>query len=260
MKLTQAIKTAAGAGLIVSTTVFSPLSNAALTTYSSDFEGSTGDLNADGWANFVDNTFGTYNFALNGGQTQGSTIESGQGGATQGNDHLNVFSNYDDGVHALGVNLSYSIFQTQITSTADIGTTWRFSFDAKAPAQAGGNAGGTPAIDPGTSASAEAFVLGFGPGFAFNFPIWNVDMSALSPTEWTTFDLDITFNEVNPGDWDGWAIQFGFKNVATNYDDSGVLYDNVSFAQVSTVPVPAAAWLFGSAVAGLLVARRKTSA
>mgnify|MGYP001458767993 CR=1 FL=1 len=41
----------------------------------------------------------------------------------------------------------------------------------------------------------------------------------------------------------------------------GKNYDRYSWAvragDVSSVPVPAAAWLFGSALAGLLVARRK---
>lgn len=246
MKIKTALIIATGTSFLS----LAPLANAALSAYSSDFEGSTGDFNADGWLNFVSNPGGNYGFPLDGGQTQGTTVASGEGGAAQGNDHFNVFSNYDDGSHGTGGLVEYNVFQQQTTSLSDVGSSWTFSFDAKAPA-------GGPAIDPGSSASAGAFIKGFGPGFGFFFPIYNEDTTTLSDSTWTTFSHTLTLNSVNPGDWDNWIIQFGFVNTATNFDDSGVLYDNVSFSQVSAVPVPAAAWLFGSALLGLVAVRRK---
>ena len=53
-------------------------------------------------------------------------------------------------------------------------------------------------------------------------------------------------------------LSFGFGATATGNNGSGVFYDNLSFAQVAPVPVPAAVWLFGSGLLGLLgVARRR---
>ena len=44
----------------------------------------------------------------------------------------------------------------------------------------------------------------------------------------------------------------------TGGESTGVNYDNVKIDQVSApVPVPAAAWLFGSALAGLVATRRR---
>lgn len=235
-----------------------PLSSAALNNYSADFEGapllgSTGE----GWLNFIDNGFGTYGFELD-GATQVATIASGEGGPAQGNDHLNVFNNYDDASHNVAGNtLTASVFQQQNTSLSNVGQTWRFSYDAKAPSVAGGTAGGTPAVDAGSGATAEAFISGFGPGFSFFFPIYDENTAALGDSTWTTFSHDVTLTSALPGDWDNWIIQFGFRNSASDFADTGVLYDNVSFELVTTaVPVPAAAWLMGSALLGLAGVKR----
>ena len=56
----------------------------------------------------------------------------------------------------------------------------------------------------------------------------------------------------------GDTLSFGFGAVSTNNLPSGVFYDNLVFAEVSQVPVPAAVWLFGSGLIGLVgVARRR---
>ena len=58
----------------------------------------------------------------------------------------------------------------------------------------------------------------------------------------------------------GELLQFGFANEATDWAPSSVFYDNLSFAEVSAIPVPAAVWLFGSGLLGLVgVARRRKS-
>ena len=55
-------------------------------------------------------------------------------------------------------------------------------------------------------------------------------------------------------------LSFGFVATATGNNGSGNFYDNLVFAEVSQVPVPAAVWLFGSGLIGLIsVARRKTA-
>ena len=54
-------------------------------------------------------------------------------------------------------------------------------------------------------------------------------------------------------------LTFGFVATSTNYNGSGVFYDNLNFDRV-VVPVPAAVWLFGSGLLGLIgIARRKKS-
>ncbi len=62
----------------------------------------------------------------------------------------------------------------------------------------------------------------------------------------------------------GELLQLGFNNTATDYSPSGVFYDNLCFdaaggcGGVPEVPVPAAVWLFGSGLLGLVgVARRR---
>jgi hypothetical protein len=53
-------------------------------------------------------------------------------------------------------------------------------------------------------------------------------------------------------------LSFGFGAVSTENNGSGIFYDNLVFAEVAPVPVPAAVWLFGSGLLGLVgVARRR---
>jgi hypothetical protein len=63
--------------------------------------------------------------------------------------------------------------------------------------------------------------------------------------------------EYAPSDLNAWAFHTvdGYQNIITK----NVTYHSwaVRAGDVSSVPVPAAAWLFGSALAGLLVGRRK---
>jgi hypothetical protein len=71
--------------------------------------------------------------------------------------------------------------------------------------------------------------------------------------DWSGGELSLLIDEA----WLGQTLQIGFTNTATNFNGSGVFYDNLN---VSAVPVPAAAWLFGSGLLGLVgVARRRKS-
>lgn len=248
MKLNNTLKLAVASAVLAA----SQSSLAAISTISQDFEGNTGTLGTDGWLNFISQTGGgTYSFPLD-GAAQVATIASGEGGVAQGNDHLNVFSNYDDASHGF-TTLEVSVFQQMTTDVSDIGKTFDFSFDAKAPAAPNGSPGGTVAIDPGTGATARAFVKVFGPGFSFFAFDLSFDTTNLADDAWVSETLSFTLNAANPGDWDGWIIQAGFSNISGNYADSGVLYDNVN---ISAVPVPAAAWLMGSALLGLVGVKR----
>ncbi|MCX2980697.1 VPLPA-CTERM sorting domain-containing protein [Halieaceae bacterium IMCC14734] len=78
------------------------------------------------------------------------------------------------------------------------------------------------------------------------------------PEEWMRYFVELAITADMAGD----NLTFGFGATSTNNNGSGVFYDNLEFSQVSPVPLPAAAWLFGSALIGLtgLASRRKASA
>ncbi len=81
--------------------------------------------------------------------------------------------------------------------------------------------------------------------------LWN---DTLSPdlADWA----NITLANINAPDWR--ILDFGL--VTTNFWDDQIRWDVASF-EVNAVPVPAAAWLFGSGLLGLLgVARQKNIA
>ena len=132
------------------------------------------------------------------------------------------------------------MFQEQIIGVPDFNKTYTFSFDAKKGDITG-------------SSTALAFIKTLDPAngyFMTNFV--TVDTTNLASV-WNTYALNLL---VTPS-LNGQILQFGFLTNATNYEASGVFYDNLNFA---AVPVPAAVWLFGSALGVLGAARRKSIA
>ena len=65
-------------------------------------------------------------------------------------------------------------------------------------------------------------------------------------TDWATYTYDYTIN----------AAADAFKIVLVGNSGGNTSFDNVGVNVASAVPVPAAAWLFGSALAGLVAVRR----
>jgi hypothetical protein len=61
------------------------------------------------------------------------------------------------------------------------------------------------------------------------------DMTS-TPVTWTGYSLSITID----GSLVGQILQFGFSNIATNYEPSGVYYDNVTWQ--TPVSVEANSW------------------
>ena len=70
---------------------------------------------------------------------------------------------------------------------------------------------------------------------------------AQSDSNWNTITYNYTF--------DATATHFKAVLVGTNAGEVG--FDNLQIDSAAAVPVPAAAWLFGSALAGLVAVRRK---
>jgi hypothetical protein len=248
-------------GLTVTALIaFAPAGNAALLAYSQNFEGMDQTdpdvLGNAGWLVFG-NVFSSgilaYQYgafpAPNGcqfGTAAFSCVAAGEGGPDQGARQLVVFSDYQNLDHFDGNTIESNVYQEQIIGASDIGKTMQFSFDAKRG-------------DIGGSSTASAFIKTVDPnnGYALTNFI-QLDTTSIS-TLWDTFSLNIL---VEP-DLDGQLLQFGFLNVASFFESSGVVYDNVCFDEAGgcgVVPVPAAAWLFGSSL-GLLgwMLRRATS-
>ena len=252
------------------TVAFAPTSSAALTTYTQNFEGMTpnqgfsdptipfvNDLEADGWQiygivynenpynNPSASIFAQYGAfpAANGNDGMGSNgsiqgVADGQGGASQGTRVLSKYSDYNNENQLTGY-VSASTYQEQVIGAGDVGNTWKFSYDAKIGDLTGDS-----------SAFAYMLALDFGGGgesFVSN------DSTGL-PFDWMRYSLELLITQEMVGD----TLSFGFGAVSTNYTPSGVFYDNLEFDQVSAVPVPAAVWLFGSGLLGLVgVARRR---
>lgn len=244
----------ASIALIATATLATASSHAALTSYSQDFEGldrtQATALGADGWKIFmnafigtsttVDYGYGVFDAPNDIVAPNISVISENVGGeppvGTQG---LVVFSDYNNaGEHSNGDNIEVNFFQEQTISALDVGQTYRFSFVS--------NKG-----DIGGNATAAAFIKTLDPnqGFA-QTNIFTVDTGALPDGNFTN-SIDIT---IDPA-LDGQLLQFGFSNLATDFDPSGVNYDNVSFG---LIPEPASAVLGG--IGSMLLLRRRRTA
>ncbi|MFW2405242.1 MAG: glycoside hydrolase family 16 protein, partial [Gammaproteobacteria bacterium] len=150
------------------------------------------------------------------------------GGGTQ---CLNAFSDYNNQDHgpsgacspnscAINTNVLKDLrdLSNPITA-ADIGLCWTFSGDYKAPG-AGGIGGAT---------TANAFITTLDPND--NFAATNVDRfdtTAASNTEFARFSVDV---DTADSALIGQLLQIGFNTTATNFEPSGVYYDNL---EVST--------------------------
>ena len=251
---------------------------AAITAYAQDFEAlnaaDPAALSNDGywvwadvWSGDVDT--GTYLYNYGGpfpapnssatGVDAFSGVATGEGGGAQGTQYLNIFSDYQNSDHANGYTINTSVFQDYVLDAGDVnGDIWTLTFDAKSPFADGIS---EAAIDNGgnfrqASTSASAFIKTLDPsiGYAATNDI-RVDMTNISNTEWATFAISLDLSDAALV---GQILQFGFNTVTTEYDNSGVYYDNITF---SAVPVPAAVWLFGSGLLGLVgISRRRKTA
>ena len=208
-----------------------PTAGFALTPYSQDFEGLVQTdplaLENDGWVvygNVFDPAmswiYGYGVFAAPNHAFGFSNITLLEGGPEQGLQQLSVFSDYNNGDHAVGNWIASNVFQEWTIDASAVGETWRFQFDAKK-----GNI-----LPPST---ALAFIKTIDPnnGYAMtNFV--NVDMTDI-PVDWNTYTLDLPIIPELVGQF----IQIGFANTATLYESSGIIYDNVFwFTDVSAVP------------------------
>jgi len=149
------------------------------------------------------------------------------------NQYLNIYSDYGNTDHAdtgtvceltLSCNINTAVFREQtiaVPDNPDIGGVWVFSGDYRSPLTGG-------IAEPASTATASAFIKTLDPlaGFATTNDE-RFDSTGADPEAWGSFSVEINLTDPLLA---GQTLQFGFGTVATNYEDSGVYYDNLSFA------------------------------
>ena len=241
MKILRSLTLVLASGLLASPVL------ADLQPYSQDFESmdqsSPTALSDDGWLIFANvfnpdlsYAYGYGVFPAPNGTGGFSNVAVGEGGVDQGAQQLVTFSDYLNGDHANGLIIESNVFQEFTVGAADVGSTWTFEFDAKLG-------------DIQSPSTAKAFIKTLDPnnGYALtNFV--TLDTHTL-PTTWGTYSIQLAVDSSLQGQ----IFQIGFLNNATNYNPSGVFYDNINFF----TPEPASLALLG--LGGLVVLRRRKS-
>jgi hypothetical protein len=235
----------------------SSIAQADVIPYSQDFEGLSktdgAALANDGWlvgANVFDPNGGfIYNYfsfpAPNGGGGF-SAIADGSAGPNQGVQYLNVYSDYNNGDHGNGNYIDALVFKEQTLGAGDVGAgkALAFGFDyLKNGAVVNG--------DGDTRTYAFIKVLKQSDLSYAQLGIIEFETTGASTSDWARAFLSLSATDLS---WAGELVQFGFRSYATNYNDSGRFYDNLSFA---AVPEPATASILAIGLAGLLVRRRR---
>ncbi|MDK3158451.1 PEP-CTERM sorting domain-containing protein [Kamptonema cortianum] len=224
-----------------------------LTTYAQNFEsmsmGSSSALSDDGWLVFgnvfdpgFNYLYGYGPFGAPNGGAGFSAVATGEAGANQGTQYLNAYNDYNNGDHANGNWIEANVFQEQTIGAGDVGQIWNFTFDYKASSTAG----------PGGSTTTFAFIKVLDPNNGWALVGFETfETTNASTTSWTEGQLlDVSI----ASGWAGNILQFGFMSTATNYEPSGVFYDNISF---EAVPEPGTLALLGGGLLAAALRRRK---
>ena len=217
-----------------------PVSALAITPYSQDFETfdlpSEGALLGDGWVVYASAftptgvwAYGYGTFAAPNDGAAFCAIVDDQGGDDQGTRQLSVYSDYENTDHANLFLIESNVFQEQTVTVDDVGDTWVFDFNAKM-----GNVEG--------ASTAAAFIKTIDPSSNYDMTNFVTADMTTAPATWQGYSISL---EIDAG-LVGQLIQFGFINTATNYEGSGIYYDNLDFHAYDPTDVPDASAIAGA--------------
>lgn len=229
---------------IVTVASLTALAGADIVEYSQDFEGlnaaSPSALGDDGWlvgANVFspggDFLYNYFAFPAPNGGPAFSGIATGQGGPDQGAQQLVVYSDYNNADHGNGNIIEANVFREYVVGASNVGQTWTFSFDYKLG-------------DIGGNSTALAFIKTLDPSNGFALSNFLTFDTTNASTLWGSTSLSLEID----ASLEGQIFQIGFLNTATNFEPSGIFYDNINL-----VPAPSGAGAL--ALVGLLASRRR---
>jgi hypothetical protein len=219
-----------------------------LAPYSQDFDSiatgndSNPDLgstlyDADPWRVFGNASDSSGNFLFGYGPFFAPNNPDGDGSAfsnvatgeptTSGDNYLNVFNDYNNGLHSDGSGgvVSSLIFQERNVLPENVGEIWTFEFDYRSGVAPFGIADG---VADGSTAGAFVTVLQSSDNSFFTIDRFTFDTTSAT-TEFQTGSIEIEIIEAHVGE----RLQFGFECAASNFGATGVFYDTVSFAMAS---------------------------
>ena len=229
---------------IVTLASLAGMAGADIVQYAQDFEGldagSPTALGDDGWlvgANVFspggDFLYNYFAFPAPNGGPAFSGIVTGQGGPDQGAQQLVVYNDYNNGDHANGNIIEANVFREYVVGSANAGQTWTFSFDFKRG-------------DIGGGSTALAFIKTLDPSSGFALTNFLTFDTTDASTLWGSASLSLAID----ASLEGQIFQIGFLNTATNFEPSGIYYDNINL-------VPSPSGVGALAIAGVLVTRRR---
>lgn len=213
--------------------------------YRQDFEAMTpgqgfppNDLADDGWLIFGNeysvnpytnpeslpaNSYGPFP-AADGPPGSIQAVAGDEGGAAQGAQHLNKFTDYENqGQSTLFVEaLTLQEFSVR---AQDVGPITLY-FDAKRKSPEDFGVGG--------QSSAYAFITTLDPNNFGQKGYTRLDMTTAGNTDrWGRYSLTLEITEEMVGD----ILQFGFSATAFNFEPSGIYYDNIFFGSCGALPL-----------------------
>ncbi len=233
-----------------------------LTVYNQDFDSLTvamsgapnGDLAADGWKVFA-NVFTSggdfaYNYGVFDAPNENAAFSSVATGATapSGSNYLNVFNDYNNTDHGNGSDnvIEALVFQEQTVGAGDVGQVWTMSAAYQ-------NADGGNGIADDTNTTGTMFVKVLDSlGGSFATLAEETFDTSLAPATFEEASIDFTIDASHSGQ----LLQFGFTNRASNFQPTGVFFDDVSFS-VAAVPEPSSAMICALVGLGALARRRR---
>lgn len=149
-----------------------------------------------------------------------SVIGLNMGGPAQGGKSLVTYSDYQNAnEHNAGNPVEANVFLEQTIDAGDVGKTFEFTFDA----QLG---------DIGGATTAEAFIKVIDSTVFSLDGYANMAMEAV-PNTWNSYSLQLLITSDHIGDY----FQIGFSNTCTNWENSGMHYDNISLTEQGNGPI-----------------------